>query len=95
MSHRGEPIFDGPATNAMADLIHNAMFLASEQPGDYAVPVEMTAELYRARPIESYDVACLRGSFASGVVFSAALTHATEEAWPYRLRCAAAKDGRA
>lgn len=85
MSHGGEPIFDGPATNAMAHLIHNAMFLASEQPGQYAAPVEITAELYRARPIESYDVACLRGRFASGVTFSAALTHATEEAWPYRF----------
>ena len=85
MSHRGEPIFDGPATNAMAHLIHNAMFLASEEPGGYAAPVEMTAELYRARPIESYDVACLRGRFPSGATFSAALTHATEEAWPFRF----------
>ena len=26
MSLRGEPVFDGPATNALAHLIHNAMF---------------------------------------------------------------------
>ena len=85
MSVRNEPIFDGPATNALAHLIHNAMFLAGEGAGAYDEPVEITAELYRARPIESYDVACLRGTFRSGIRFTAALTHATEEALPYQF----------
>ena len=85
MSLHGEPIFDGPATNALAHLIHNAMFLASPDSGTYDAPAEITAELYRARPIESYDLACLRGTFRSGVMFSAALTHATEALLPYRL----------
>ncbi len=83
MSVGGKPVFDGPATNAMAHLIHNAMFLASSQTGGYAVPLEIAAELYRARPIESYDVACLRGRLDSGVTFTAALAHATEEALPF------------
>jgi predicted dehydrogenase len=83
MSVRGEPVFDGPATNALAHLIHNAMFLAGAQADEFDAPVEITAELYRARPIESYDVACLRGKFRSGITFSAALTHATEETLPY------------
>ena len=47
--------------------------------------MEITAELYRARPIESYDIACLRGRFPGGATFSAALTHATEDGLPYRL----------
>ncbi len=85
MSVRGEPIFDGPATNALAHLIHNAMFLAGEGMDKFDEPVEITAELYRARPIESYDVACLRGKFRSGISFTAALTHATEEALPYQF----------
>ncbi len=80
MSVRGEPVFDGPATNAMAHLIHNAMYLGSNRADEYAVPLEIAAELYRARPIESYDVACLRGWLDSGVEFTAALAHATEEA---------------
>ena len=85
MSLGGEPVFDGPATNALAHLIHNAMFLASNQAGGYAVPLEITAELYRARPIESYDVACLRGRLDSGVEFTAALAHATEAALPFQF----------
>ena len=85
MSAGGEPIFDGPATNALAHLIHNAMFLAGGGADEFDAPVEITAELYRARPIESYDVACLRGTFRSGVRFTAALTHATEEALPYQF----------
>jgi len=84
MSVRGEPVFDGPATNALAHLIHNVMFLAGAQADEFDAPAEITAELYRARPLESYDTACLRGKFRSGIVFSAALTHAAEEALPYR-----------
>jgi predicted dehydrogenase len=81
----GEPVFDGPATNALAHLIHNIMFLAASEPEGFEVPVEVQGELYRARPIESYDVACLRGRFRSGVRFVVALAHATEEALPFRL----------
>jgi predicted dehydrogenase len=79
MRLRGEPVFDGPATNALAHLIHNIMFLASPQPDEFDAPAEVRGELYRARAIESYDTACLRGRFRSGVNFSAAFTHATEE----------------
>ncbi len=80
------PIFDGPATNALAHLIHNAMFLAGASQEEFASLGEIQAELYRVRPIESYDLACLRGTFPSGIRFVAALTHATEEYRPFRLR---------
>jgi predicted dehydrogenase len=79
------PVFDGPATNALAHLIHNIMFLAEPSLHDFAVPTEVQGELYRARPIESYDIACLRGKFASGADFSVAVTHATREAMPFLL----------
>ena len=85
MSVEGAPIFDGPATNALAHLIHNAMFLAGGGADEFDAPVEIIAELYRARPIESYDVACLRGRFRSGISFTAALTHAAEEGLPYQF----------
>lgn len=86
MTLRGEPVFDGPATNALAHVIHNIMFLASPQPDGFTEPTEIEGELYRARPtIESYDVACLRGKFASGISFSTAFTHATEESLPFKI----------
>lgn len=89
---RGEPVFDGPATNALAHLIHNIMFLASSEPDEFDVPIEVRGELYRARRIESYDTACLRGRFGSGVCFSAAFTHATEETMAWRIEVRGDKD---
>jgi predicted dehydrogenase len=91
MSVGGSPVFDGPATNALAHLIHNAMFLAGAEEDEFDAPVEIAAELYRARPIESYDVACLRGKFRSGITFTAALTHATEETLPFFTEVRGAK----
>jgi len=85
LTHRGEPVFDGPATNAFAHLIHNIMFLASPHPDNFDTPVSIRGELYRARPIESYDIACLQGQLASGATFSLAVTHATEELLPFRI----------
>jgi predicted dehydrogenase len=81
----GAPVFDGPATNALAHVIHNIMYFAGEGRDEFAVPVEVEGELYRARPIESYDTACLRGRFAAGLEFSVAVTHATETPLPFRI----------
>lgn len=85
MTMDGRPVLDGPATNALAHLVHDIMYLAAADRNDFAVPVSVTGELYRARAIESYDVASLRGSFASGVQFNLAVTHATEAALPFEL----------
>ena len=85
MTLQGRPVMDGPATNAFAHLVHNIMFLASPERHDFAIPVAVEGELYRARPIESYDVACLRGRFATQIEFSLAVTHATQIPLPYRI----------
>jgi predicted dehydrogenase len=85
MELEGAPIFDGPATNAFAHLVHNIMYFAGPGRDGFAAPVEVEGELYRARPIESYDTACMRGKFASGAEFSIAVTHATEEALPFKI----------
>ena len=85
MTVAGRAVFDGPATNALAHLVHNVMFLGGDGFSDFAMPVEVEAELYRARPIESYDTACLRGLFSSGARFSVAVTHATKSALPFRI----------
>ena len=80
-----QPVFDGPATNALAHLIHNVMYLAGHSPAGYEMPVEIQGELYRVRSIESYDVASLRGRFASGAAFTVSLSHATQEWRKYQV----------
>jgi predicted dehydrogenase len=87
MTLDGDPVFDGPITNALAHLIHNIMYLATESRHEFAVPVEVSGELYRARPsLESYDTACMRGHFKNGVNFAVAVTHATESALPFQIK---------
>jgi predicted dehydrogenase len=78
MTLNGAPVFDGPITNAFAHLVNNVMYFAAEDRDEFAVPEEIEGELYRARPIESYDTALLRGRFASGIDFAIAVTHASE-----------------
>lgn len=85
MTLNGQPVFDGPATNALAHVVHNIMFLAGADRDGFSLPVEVEGELYRARPIESYDVAAIRGRFASGIEFSFAASHATEANFPFVL----------
>jgi predicted dehydrogenase len=85
MMLQGEPVFDGPATNALAHILNDIMFLAGKEMDSFEVPIEIEAEYYRARPIESYDVACLRGKFQSGVTFCFACTHASETPRPFGI----------
>ena len=86
MSIDGAPIFDGPATNALAHVIHTIMYCAGETHDTFSVPSEVTGELYRARRIESYDTACLKGRFPSDIAFSLAVTHATENKFPFSIQ---------
>ena len=91
MSLGGEPVIDGPATNALAHVVQNIMYFASAQRHGFDVPAEVEGELYRARPIESYDTACLRGHFASGIEFSVAVTHATSTKLPFCIEVRGSK----
>lgn len=85
LAWNGLPVLDGPATNALAHIVHNLMFLAGETPEAFAVPETVRAELYRARPIESYDLCCVGGCWASEVEFVAAFTHAAEQTVDWSL----------
>ena len=85
MMFQGRPTFDGPATNALAHLVHSIMYLASSSPGGFSIPSQVRGELYRARKIESYDTASMCGAFPSGPDFSLTVTHATEREHPYLL----------
>ncbi len=79
ISDTGEAIFDGPATNALAHLVHNIMFLAGPTDAGFARPVETRGEFYRARPIESYDAACLSGRFGTGIEYALAVAHCSRD----------------
>ncbi|MGH7456593.1 MAG: Gfo/Idh/MocA family protein, partial [bacterium] len=56
----GDWILDSPVNNAMGHYLHNMLYLASSSRADSALPLEITAELYRAANIESCDTAALR-----------------------------------
>ncbi len=56
----GDWILDSPVNNAMGHYLHNMLYLASSSRADSALPLEITAELYRAANIESCDTAVLR-----------------------------------
>ncbi len=71
-----KPVFDGPATNALAHRVYDFLNIEAMVTGTPVMPTTVQAELYRARPIESYDVCCARGEFCSGTNFSVSLSHA-------------------
>lgn len=73
-----KPTFDGPATNALSHVIHNIMFLAGADTESFSAPELISGEFYRAREIESYDLATLSGEFASGARFDVGLAHCVD-----------------
>ena len=56
----GRWILDSPANNAMAHFIHNLFYLSGDEQYSSSTPKEVTAELYRVNPIETYDTAICR-----------------------------------
>jgi predicted dehydrogenase len=57
---KGNWILDSPMNNAMAHDLHNMLYLLGEEVERSAKPKEVTAELYRANPIENFDTAAAR-----------------------------------
>lgn len=82
----GAPVFDGPATNALAHLVHSVMHLASPTPDGFAQPSAVRGEFYRARPLESYDAACLSGRFSSGIEYAIAVAHCSRTSRDFGVR---------
>lgn len=77
-----QPVFDGPATNALAHAVQGALFLAGETPLQ-----KVRGALWRARPVESYDCAFLEAQNEAGVGVSLAFAHATAQHDEVVLRC--------
>lgn len=60
-------VLDSPISNAFAHHLSLALFFAGARQDRSAAPVRVSAELYRAQPIENYDTAALRIETDTGV----------------------------
>ncbi len=78
----GRPVLDSPVNNACAHFVHNMLYVLGEDEGTRQAdwPAAVTAELYRAHPIENYDTAAIRCETRRGVHLFVAVTHATRTA---------------
>ncbi|MBC2596001.1 Gfo/Idh/MocA family oxidoreductase [Ruficoccus amylovorans] len=72
----GLPVFDGPASNALAHLVMGLFQLLAAQCGPACSVVDLEAEFYRAHEIESYDTLSLTARMEDGVEMIIALSHA-------------------
>ena len=75
----GRWILDSPANNAMAHFLHNMFYLLGEEIGGSAQPAEVTAEAYRAFPIQNYDSVACRVLTTLGVELLFYASHAVPE----------------
>lgn len=79
LSAGGQPVLDSPVNNAMSHFLMLMLFLAGRTPADAAPPVRLSAELYRAQPIESFDTAVVRLETAEGCRLDFYGTHSSRE----------------
>lgn len=82
----GELIRDSIATNATAHYLHNLFFLMGDRMNTASVPVGVTASVYRAKYIESFDTCFMDGSFENQAKFVYIATHAGDKEIPPRFR---------
>lgn len=90
----GDFVLDGPMNNACAHVLNMAAYLAGSQPHEFAKPVHVQGELYRANDIEGEDTNCLRAVMDTDVEVCIHLTQcaATRHARSY---CVIGEDGAA
>ncbi len=72
-------VLDSPLANALAHFLNLALFLAGSTPAESAAPVAIEAELYRARPIASFDTAAIRVRTRPGVEICFYASHSCAE----------------
>lgn len=72
----GAWVLDGPATNATAHYLTQALYWAALGQVEPNPIAEVRAELYRAKPIASYDTACIEARLTNGVRVLNVTTHA-------------------
>lgn len=82
----GECVFDGPATNAFAHLVHLITFLAGDSMDTFAVPERAEGIFLQARPMEAPDTVLLGGEFSGGARYRVAVTHCSRRNHAMELR---------
>ncbi len=70
-------VLDSPANNAMAHFLHNLFYILGDKLDGCAMPSKVTAELYRAYPIENYDTVASRAFTHDGVEILFYASHTT------------------
>lgn len=82
----GALIRDSVATNATAHYLHNLFFLMGDKLNTASVPTQVTASVYRAKKIESFDTCFIRGTFENQAEFLYVTTHAGDKEVAPRFR---------
>ena len=75
----GRWVLDSPVHNATAHYLHNIFYVLGATRETSDPPVEVTGELHRARPIESFDTGALRCRTHGGVEVLFYATHSVAE----------------
>jgi predicted dehydrogenase len=73
----GHLVLDSPVNNACAHYLHNLFYLFGPAVDRSDNPAKVTAELYRANPIENYDTAAVRCRTVGGAEILFVVSHAT------------------
>jgi len=74
-----ESVLDSPVNNAMSHFFMLMLFLAGTEEDTAARPIRMSAELYRAQRIESFDTATVSLETAAGCRLDFYGTHSSRE----------------
>jgi predicted dehydrogenase len=75
----GNWVLDSPANNAMAHFLHNLFYVLGEEIHLSAWPAKVTAELFRAYPIENFDSIACRIFTTAGTELLFYASHVTYE----------------
>ncbi|MFB5660190.1 Gfo/Idh/MocA family protein [Alteribacillus sp. HJP-4] len=78
-SSAGSLIFDSVANNATSHFLHNMFYILGDKQYKSTDITEITAELYRANPIETFDTCALKGTTENGADFYFFAAHAVAE----------------
>jgi len=82
----GQSVCDSPLNNSLAHFVNLALFLAGSGVDESVETQIDTAELYRARPIESFDTAVVQASSQQGLKFWFGATDASETSIEPRIK---------
>lgn len=82
----GAYVLDGPMNNSCAHMLNMAAYLAGGDLHEFARPLWVQGELYRAAPVQGEDTNCIRAGMDTGVEVCIHLTQAASQTHPRVLR---------